>query len=49
MRSFLVSDDDGAVAARPKALAPDVETPGLLGDVGIYELHEECKLSRAFG
>jgi hypothetical protein len=26
-----------------------VETPGLLGDIGIYELHEECKLSRALG
>ena len=46
---MLVSDDNRAIAARPKPLAPDVETPGLLGDVGIYELHEEGELPGAIG
>ena len=49
MRSSLVSDDDRAVTARPKSLAPDMEMPGLLGDVSIYELHEEGELPSAAG
>jgi hypothetical protein len=49
VRSFLVGDDDGAVAARPQTLAPEVKASGLLGDVGIHELHEQRKLAGAGG
>jgi hypothetical protein len=37
---LLVGDDDGTVPARPQALTPKVESPSLLGDVGVHELHE---------
>ena len=47
VRRLLVGDDDGAIAAGPQALGPDVKPPGFLGDVGIHELHEQCELAGA--
>ena len=43
----VIGDDDGAVAARPEAVAPVVETTGFLGDVGVDELHKQGELAGA--
>jgi hypothetical protein len=47
VRGLLVGDDDGSVAPRPKTLAPQVQSPGHLGHVGVHELHEPGKLAGA--
>jgi hypothetical protein len=49
VRGFVVGDDDGAVATRPKALTPEVEASCFLCDVGIHKLHEQRELAGAGG
>jgi len=45
-RGLVVGDDNRSVAARPQTIAPLVKASSLLGDVGVYELHELGELVR---